>query len=445
MEEAIVALLTILSPLNLILPCMASNKQLEDSLNARISGLFFISRLMQTLGESVTDDNRNYYVAMAVKQMRDERLATLNAWHVVYPRGSPANVETKLSWLFPAIRMFFTMTQKDVDLDPRSELYRELERAFRFEKGIYKPKPKQLPKPKIPELPSSKQSESQPQEPSSGNVHSAVAESTQDQLVSENVSASSNNKEKKSSKRDSQEQQISTLYLTATEKESLRRFVEQKVMAQYNVQHETAYMMNWLVHHKNALQVYEFVRDGSQQIDPSKLSPPGSWRASISNEQRSAVIQQLHQLFAKYGIQTASKSTHDYQNKLRIFEIALLTLAPSAKEYLAPNFVAKYAPDVVNQFEIFVKEELKQIVDSLMIEETKKLEAMKKRTLEELKGELNKGVREALSNRPAPAAEDCTTMPSEPAAASAVAKPSEQTSHEVLREQVPSENAMVVD
>lgn len=426
LEEAIVALLCVLSPRNLILPKDSSKSKGSSSASddVRIDGLLYTSRLLQTLGEAVRDENSYFYAAMALK---DEGISCLSAWHVYYPLGGPSNEEKRLSWLVPAARMFYTLTVKDVlqDVPTESRLMKDLKKAFQMERGVYKPKAPYVPPPPVPApapvfvpapmptapgaavydlvvsgagsaplmVPPMSQGMAQlvpnrtmgafgAYQPMDGNplpvraparVVDLTADTSKPSLpaplpmpaIPRNGAGNVVSKKKPSLP-------SGAISSNLFEISTIRRNIEATVMAQYTTAHETQFMMAWLIDHQAALDRYQL-----SSATPAPASSVGSWRASLSPDVRQETISTLHKFLTLRGIRSVIKSEDDYMNKLRVFEIALLTLATSEEEYASKKWVATRTPVMVKEFENYVKERLRKHVD---LELAKHLKANEEKT-----------------------------------------------------------------
>jgi hypothetical protein len=108
LEEAIASLLIVLSPQNMILNNRVKRKDEEDvSVNdpqyKQVDGLFYTTRLLQSLGEPCVDENGYYFTCMS---LYDLGLASLKMWR---PQSSirKAIVDhiTRIRWLWPVLRI----------------------------------------------------------------------------------------------------------------------------------------------------------------------------------------------------------------------------------------------------------------------------------------------------------------------------------------------------
>ncbi len=309
-------------------------------------GLLCISRLLQALGEAAYDSNKYYFAALA---LREEGYGLLNTWTAHYPRGQPADLRQQLEWLKPAARMFETMKRKDMDVSS-NRLEQMLKRAFYLEKGLVGI--------------AGKAPAAAPTIDSRGvamSVEAAQAPFQPDKLAT---------LQRAQVQAVQQQQRGSISRAQASPMD--------KIFAQYGITEETMDMFLWLIQEQQALERYEMgsfpqivemlmssnaekertaVRATAAAAEEEEERPrvtltmPGSWRAAVSSEKRQAVVAAVHAFFTERNVMAGIKSMEDYHNKLRIFEIALLTLCDSAEEYLDAGTVVRRLPSIFETFE----------------------------------------------------------------------------------------------
>jgi hypothetical protein len=358
MEEAIIALLVVPSPCNLLLPREAYSA--VDRSLPEIDGLLYTARILQTLGEAIVDENKCYYAPIALKE---EHRHMFTGWNVHYPRGRPADKEQKLRWLAPAARMFGCMKKKEVKVDSKM-LLNTLERALAFEKGLYKP-----------------------HSAASANNNATAQESESDKDGNDSdaslVKSTTDDSEVESSKKKRAKPKNQVNNTTTSKKEqdvpkvpkvslkSVEAQLEPIVISQYSTQYESLLMVNWLIDHHNALDKYEIgnlhtalymANANSSNTSTYTFKPPSSWRAEVTVEERQIVMQRIHNFLVAKAVIYLTKSVEDYQNKLQVFELALLTLASNYIEYMAESYVISNVPRLISQFQAYVLSKLKDCV-----------------------------------------------------------------------------------
>lgn len=108
-EEMIASFLILPHPQNMLIPSRFSSVDLP------VDSLFFVSRLLESLGEYLSDGNNSLFCAISVRH--DERFfAKVNTWVPVYPLGSAAPPNLIQEWLAPAIRLYKCLKQKKLPI-----------------------------------------------------------------------------------------------------------------------------------------------------------------------------------------------------------------------------------------------------------------------------------------------------------------------------------------
>lgn len=115
MEEAVAAFLVVPTPQNLLLPRdtsrYAPSKPAENE--APLHCILYSLRLLECLGEYVTDANKAYFTSMS---LLDDRSFGLNAWLPVYPTRRPASDAQKRLWVDPVCRLYKKCAKKPDDI-----------------------------------------------------------------------------------------------------------------------------------------------------------------------------------------------------------------------------------------------------------------------------------------------------------------------------------------
>jgi hypothetical protein len=96
-DEAIAAFLVTPHPQNLLLSMPSSQECPLDS-------LFYVSRILECLGEYLSDGNNNMFCAISVRN--GPFRGRVHAWAPVYPLTTPASFSLIVQWLAPALRLY---------------------------------------------------------------------------------------------------------------------------------------------------------------------------------------------------------------------------------------------------------------------------------------------------------------------------------------------------
>jgi len=116
-EEAVVAMLVLPSPQNMLLQ---RNQGPADKLPRNLlppHSLLYCARLLQALGECCEDDNRNFFTSLETRKAGMEQL---RSWTPSYPGGGPSYPLRRMEWLAAAARLWVFLSRPAVE-DKRLE------------------------------------------------------------------------------------------------------------------------------------------------------------------------------------------------------------------------------------------------------------------------------------------------------------------------------------
>eukprot|EP01031_Cornospumella_fuschlensis_P037450 gene37450-45479_t len=401
LEEAIVSFLVVLSPQNLLLPPSSQPLQglklsLPDLPPKKGDGLLVTSRLLMALCEPVVDENKRFFIALAIKEEDPLSMAAWLAPPESKRKGGIGSHMTardrRLMYMRavrPAARMMSCMKPSEDDVEDK-RLASLLKHAYLWDVGKYDPvkaveddKERRLTVEQLQRL-AKGETLAELLPPAAPVAAQSKKDSFASRALLNTAVASLQRSLADLFALPPQPNQSPRAYLSELTFPMRRNWpadvlaARQQVLASYNIALETHLFLVWMLTENALLERLEISSMvdyiafllaphlGAQ--DTLKLNKPRGWRATLPQSARYGVMAIINNFFVVRGFSREMKAFGEaaYNNELRIYEMAFMCLCCQETEYMDRRRLETMLPLIMPKFQSFVGQRLElQVADIL--------------------------------------------------------------------------------